>query len=167
MPSVAEQLRLAREKKNLTVYDVAEATKIRTDHVRALEEGKYEMFPAPVYIRGFVRTYATLVRLDVAAVLRDLEGELGATKQFGQPPGLTPSRPGAMDYVMLQISRLNWQWVGLIAAGGLVLALALVGYRMWDHYRTADPLASLSSGVYEPPATNVGEVLPLPVSRPD
>ena len=59
MASVAEQLRAAREAKNLTVSQVAETTKIRGDHIRALEEGNYNVFVAPVYSRGFIRTYAT------------------------------------------------------------------------------------------------------------
>ena len=41
MSTVAEQLRTAREAKNLTVQQVADVTKIRTDHVRALEEGDF------------------------------------------------------------------------------------------------------------------------------
>ena len=56
MSTVAEQLREAREAQNLTVYQVAEITKIRTDHIRALDEGNYDVFSAPVYIRGSVRS---------------------------------------------------------------------------------------------------------------
>ena len=74
MPTVAEQLRTSREAQGLTVYQVAEVTKIRTDHVRALEEGKFEAFAAPVYVRGFVRTYATLLKLDVPGMMSQLEG---------------------------------------------------------------------------------------------
>ena len=48
MSTVAEQLRQAREARNLTVQQVAEITKIRTDHVRAVEEGNYDVFSAPV-----------------------------------------------------------------------------------------------------------------------
>ena len=36
MSAVAEQLRQAREARNLTVQQVVEITKIRTDHLRAL-----------------------------------------------------------------------------------------------------------------------------------
>jgi len=57
MATVGEQLRLAREAQNLNVYQVAEITKIKTDHIRALESGTYDMFSAPVYIRGFIRSY--------------------------------------------------------------------------------------------------------------
>ena len=47
MSTVAEQLRSAREAKKLTVEQVAETTKIRTDHIRALEEGNFNVFPRP------------------------------------------------------------------------------------------------------------------------
>ena len=90
MPTVAEQLRTSREAQSLTVYQVAEITKIRTDHVRALEEGKYEAFAAPVYIRGFVRTYAGLLKLDVPRLMSLLETELSQTEKFHELP---PSPP--------------------------------------------------------------------------
>ena len=51
MATVSEQLRLAREQQQLDVYQVAEITKIKTDHIRALESGTYDIFPAQVYIR--------------------------------------------------------------------------------------------------------------------
>src|SRR5258708_25108064 len=59
MSTVAEQLQLAREAKSLSVHQVAEVTKMRTDHNCALEEGNFNVFSAPVYIKGFVRTYST------------------------------------------------------------------------------------------------------------
>jgi len=37
MSTVAEQLRVAREARKLTIAQVAEVTKIRTDYIRALE----------------------------------------------------------------------------------------------------------------------------------
>ena len=89
MSTVAEQLRAAREAKNLTIYQVAETTKIRTDHIRALEDGNYEMFSAPVYIRGSVKNYAILLKLDVPAVMAALNVELGQTEKFKEPPPFT------------------------------------------------------------------------------
>jgi len=51
MSTVAEQLHQAREAKHLTVEQIAEITKIRADHLRALEQGNFDMFSAPVYIK--------------------------------------------------------------------------------------------------------------------
>jgi cytoskeleton protein RodZ len=72
MPTVAEQLRLAREAKGLSVQQVADQTKIRTDHVRALEEGDFGAFSATVYIRGSVKLYGTLLKLDLPPLLETL-----------------------------------------------------------------------------------------------
>ena len=79
MATVADQLRRAREAQQLNIYQVAEITKIKTDHIRALESGNYDTFSAPVYIRGFVRTYAKILKLDESQVVADLEAELAQT----------------------------------------------------------------------------------------
>lgn len=166
MPSVAEQLRQARQEQGLTVDQVADVTKIRTDHIRALEGGNYDVFPAPVYVRGFVRTYADTLKLDAAQVVRDLESELGQSRKFQDPPPLTGKRSGVLDEVMLQLSKVNWRagvWIG-----GIVLALVLVwaAVRIWQHYATYDPLANVGPGLYKEPATNRGEMLPPPPLNP-
>src|SRR5690348_14379611 len=89
MSTVAEQLHEAREARRLTVEQVAEITKIRSDHLRALEEGNFDIFSAPVYIRGFVRTYSTVLKLNVPAIMSALDTELGQTKKFAEPPPLS------------------------------------------------------------------------------
>src|SRR3989304_4790689 len=93
MPTVAEQLRASREAQHLTVHQVADVTKIRTDHLRALEEGNFDVFTAPVYIKGFTRSYATLLKLDVPRVMAQLDAELAETEKFSEPPNLTPHPP--------------------------------------------------------------------------
>jgi cytoskeleton protein RodZ len=162
MPTVAEQLRVARETMQLDVYQVAEITKIRTDHIRALEAGDYEPFAAPVYIRGFVRTYAGLLKLDVPKVIAELNLELGRTEKFAEPPSLTKQPRSWLDVVMLQLSRIDWR----ILLGALVVALAITlavaGYRLWHAHATADPLKDLGPGLYQPPSQPSGDVLPLP-----
>ncbi|MGB1519276.1 MAG: helix-turn-helix domain-containing protein, partial [Limisphaerales bacterium] len=58
MPSVGEQLASARQSKDWSMEDVARLTKLRTDQVLAIEEGRYQVFSAPVYVRGSVKSYA-------------------------------------------------------------------------------------------------------------
>jgi len=160
MSTVAEQLRQAREAQKLTIQELAEITKIRTDHIRALEEGNFNMFSAPVYIRGFVRTCATLLKLDVPQIMSALEAELGQTVKFREPPPLTDQPRTALDFVMLQLSKVNLGKsavvVGLVAVG-VVVVLAVAINR---HNRNNDPLAGLKPAVYQP--SNSGETLPVP-----
>ena len=166
MSTVAQQLRAAREAHGLTIYQVAEITKIRTDHLRALEEGKYEAFAAPVYIRGFVRTYATLLKLDVPAMMSRLEGELSQTDKFQELSPLFDEPRGFLDMVVLQLAKVDWR-VALPSLGvALALLLAIVGYRAWRAHQSKDPLATLGPGVYQPADKQSGDTLPLPSSVP-
>ena len=164
MPTVAEQLRTSREAQGLTVYQVAEITKIRTDHVRALEEGRYESFAAPVYIRGFVRTYSTLLKLDVPAMMSLLEAELSQTEQFQELSPLFDEPRGFLDLVVLQLAKVDWR-VALPSLGvALALLMAILGYRAWRAHRPKDPLATLGPGLYQPAEKQSGDTLPLPPS---
>jgi cytoskeletal protein RodZ len=161
MPTVAEQLRQAREAQRLDVYQVAETTKIKTDHIRALESGDYNVFNAPVYVRGFIRTYATMLKLNVAQVMADLDAELKQTEKFREPPALIDKPKSPLDFVMLQLSKLNW-WTVLI--GAVVVAglyLVVVGLRRYAA-KQADPHKNLGPGLYQPRGRQTGETLPLP-----
>lgn len=50
-----------REEANLTIEDVYERTRIRLEFLRGIEEGNYDGFPEPIYIKGFIRTYLKTV----------------------------------------------------------------------------------------------------------
>lgn len=166
MSTVAEQLRTAREAQKLTVHQVAELTKIRTDHIRALEEGNFGLFSAPVYIRGFVRACASVVKLDVPAIMAALDAELGQTEKFREPPALLPAPHGPLDFLMLQLSKVSWRKV-LTALGAIVLLATLVsGYSAWRRHKVADPLAGLKPAFYEPTPDVSGDMLPLPPASP-
>lgn len=166
MPTVAEQLRRAREGQKLNIYQIADLTKIKTDHIRALESGTYDSFSAPVYIRGFVRTYAKVLKLDDARISADLDEELAQTKKFREPPPLGNHPRSSIDYLMLQFSKVNWRIVGPSLAVALVVLLVAFGIRTWIHKKNEDPLKGLGPGLYQPKQDASGEVLPLPAPAP-
>ena len=160
---VAEQLRAAREAKNLTVQQVADATKIRTDHVRALEEGEFTAFSATIYIRGSVKIYAKFLKLDEAKLLATLDGELKGTQKFSEPPPLSDQKKSLLDSVALLLAKVNWK-VG--AAGYALVMLALiagVSFWAWKHHQKNDPLKNLPPAVYQP--ADSGDTLPLPLHK--
>jgi len=164
MSTVAEQLRRARQAQNLTLQQVGETTKIRTDHLRALEEGNLDVFPAAVYIRGFVRTYATLLKLDVPQIMAALESEIAGNKRFAEATAGTPPR-GFLDFLMLQLSRLDWR-KGLAALiGGVLLLVFGLGYLVWRHQRLVDPPKDLKPGLYQSTQSLSGETLPMPAPK--
>jgi cytoskeletal protein RodZ len=163
MSTVAEQLRTAREARNLTIQQVAESTKMRTDHIRALEEGDFNVFSAPIYIRGSVKNYAMLLKLDVLQIMAVLDAELGRTEKFSEPPPLTEASNTPLDRLMFLLSKFSWR-VGL--AGGVVVAVLLVIVLVSvtrRHPRHNDSLAGLPPAVYQP--TNSVDTLPLASHR--
>ncbi|MFO1500911.1 MAG: helix-turn-helix domain-containing protein [Verrucomicrobiota bacterium] len=161
MASVGEQLREAREKQGMTIAQVAERTKLRADHVRALEEGNYDVFAAPVYARGFVRSYASLLRLDVTAVLSALEAELGQSQRLQESTQFIKPATTFVDDLMLLLSKVKWGITLTVTGVALTLYIGVVSYRAWRTHKATDPLARLGPGLYQPARSNVGELLPL------
>jgi cytoskeleton protein RodZ len=165
MSTVAEQLRQAREAHRLTTRQVADETKIRSDHIEALEEGNYDVFSAQIYVRGFVRTYARLLKLNELSVLATLDEELAQSKKFRALPPLTDRKHTIVDTLTLLLSKINWK-VGLVIGGAIVvLGICASVYATWHHYKTADPLAGLAPGIYSAQNSG-GETIPLPASSP-
>jgi cytoskeleton protein RodZ len=64
MESIGEKLRLARERSNLTIEQVARETNVARRFLRALEEEDFETFPGETYAMGFLRNYAEFLGLD-------------------------------------------------------------------------------------------------------
>lgn len=163
MTTVAEQLQRTREAQQLSVHQVAEMTKIRTDHIRALEEGNFNVFAAPVYIRGFVRTYAAMLKLDVANIIAELDRELGKTEKFSEPPALSDHKRGIVDFITLQLSKLNWRIASVILGVLAVIGIISLSVSFIRHHHRSDPLSNLTPGTYHPSSS--GEVVPLPPVR--
>ena len=165
MATVAEQLRQAREKQNLTVHQAAELTKIKTDHIRALEAGQFDAFTASVYIRGFVRTYARYLKLDEQRLLADLDIELGQMSAAPPGPENQSPVPRPLDSLTLGLSRLNWRlWAG-VGAALVAIFVSVTAARQWKASRNSDPLKDLGPGMYQSTQSSSGEVLPIPAPR--
>jgi flagellar biosynthesis protein FlhG len=56
-------LRAVREARGFELQDIADRTKITMSYLRAMEEERYDATPAPVYLRGFLKTIAKELRL--------------------------------------------------------------------------------------------------------
>jgi len=161
MATVSEQLRHARERQQLDIYQAAEITKIKTDHLRALESGHFEVFAAPVYVRGFIRTYATMLKLDPVLLMKDLEAELAHSGKLREPAPLMPRNQGPLDFLMLHLSRMNWRTMVVVASVLLFVALAVILVRNRTR-QPANPTQNLGPALYQPKPSRPGETLPVP-----
>jgi len=57
-------LRAQREARGVTLAEIAEVSKISLRYLEALEQDRFDVLPAPVFVRGFLREYARVVGLD-------------------------------------------------------------------------------------------------------
>ena len=78
MESIGEFFKQVRETKGLTIDEVASKTRIRTDFVKALEEGNFAKLPDQVFARGFVRSYARSLGLDEEDAIHRFTQSAGA-----------------------------------------------------------------------------------------
>ena len=65
-----ELLRQVREARGIELEDICNRTKIHIGHLRSIENEKFDLLPAKVYVRGFLVEYAKALRLDPQQVTR-------------------------------------------------------------------------------------------------
>src|ERR1700758_5319545 len=134
--SPGQALAAKRGERGLSIDQVAASTRIRSEHLRALEADDYAHFAAPVYAKGALRTYAVFLELDPADLLHR-----GPAKMLA---------PDLAVKVMERERRHGFAITtpAVAAAGFVLLASAFAGYA-WRQI-TVDQRAILAAGT--PPA---------------
>ncbi|MBV9271602.1 MAG: helix-turn-helix domain-containing protein [Candidatus Eremiobacteraeota bacterium] len=87
--SLGERFRAAREERGLSLSDVAEQIRIRSVYLAAIEDENWSAIGAPVYIRGFIRTYARFLGLDSAEAVSQFNEAMGAPAAGGDASSQT------------------------------------------------------------------------------
>ena len=146
--------------------DVARLTKLRTDQVLAIEEGRYQVFSAPVYVRGSVKSYAKLVQLDPSELVEQLNQEMTQGKSFERSEPLQGPDRGFIEGIAYALSRVPWKTVFVLVLLVTVLGGILWGTQQYEAYKNRDPLEDLPIGYYEPSEALPGEFLPPPAPQP-
>jgi cytoskeletal protein RodZ len=77
--NIGSLLKKAREELGYTLEDVAQETKIQKRYIIDLEEENYDDMPGKIYEKGFLKTYATLLGLDVDEVIELYSESRGET----------------------------------------------------------------------------------------
>jgi cytoskeleton protein RodZ len=81
---IGERLEEGRKRKNVSIREAAEATKIRGDYLLAMEDNSFNIPLPGIYVRGFLKNYARYLNLDPDKILTDYDAvQLG--QQQGRP----------------------------------------------------------------------------------
>lgn len=114
-------LRTLREQKNLSLGEVSERLKLPVRQIEALETGNYEELPEPVFVRGFVRSYASFLDAD--------EEQLNTyLAHFSPPTPISKVSHGksSVSYSNTEVKKSFPLWIlgllGLLLIGGGIFA---------------------------------------------
>jgi hypothetical protein len=147
--TVGAILAAKRGERGLTVQQVASATRIRAEHLTALEADQPERFAAPVYAKGHLRTYARYLGLDPEPLVGMLHEPLPALglRHLAVRPGFVLTAPA-------------------VAGAGLVLLASAFAFYAWrqieaDQRPALSPAAAQLAAV-NPPATPAPPPSPQP-----
>ena len=115
MPDFGEKLRAARERRGVSLREIAEHTKLSTSALESLERNDASRLPGGIFARAFVRAYASEVGLDPEATVREfverfnidppLSSEVLESAESGRARGSSrPHRTGAMILKIVAVS---------------------------------------------------------------
>ncbi len=74
--SLGKILKRERESRNIPLGKVSSCTKVKEHHLKAIEEGQFDLLPHPLYVKGYLRSYSRCLGLDEKEILHHYEDYL-------------------------------------------------------------------------------------------
>ncbi|HEU0072644.1 MAG TPA: helix-turn-helix domain-containing protein [Dehalococcoidia bacterium] len=134
MGELGNTLSRARRARAITLEDVERDTHVSKRYLEALENEDFTIFPAPVYARGFLRTYSRYLGLNPEELIRIFpNGDL----MVDMTPLPTVSRQTA------EMINVNWLVAGLVAI--FLLGAGLLLLRSGDDPALTSPLNEVAT----------------------
>ena len=136
---VGTNLRAARERAGFSLQDLATRTRIPIKSLRAIEENDFASVPSGIFVRGFIRSYATEVGVDPAQAVAEYRAMTEPASDAASSPKKdvvvvddlrTPFDPELLT------SRPGWG-VALIAAALLIGIVSMNKYNASDGTKAA------------------------------
>lgn len=138
--NLGEKLAKKRNSLHLDLKEVEKSIKIPARHLLLLEEGLYEKLPPDVYVRGFLKNYATFLGIDPKVVIEIYRKERGLETKVKNVRKKSPVvKPLSTPKVIITPKKLAL--VGIIL--GVLAAMFFIGWQI--KILAAPPVLTLSS----------------------
>jgi cytoskeleton protein RodZ len=139
---LGERFRAAREARGLSLSDVSEQIRIRSLYLAAIEDENWDAIGAPVYVRGFLRTYARFLGLDSEEAVAAFNATLPAA-----PVNEAAASTRAAGGLRSRPAGWSSSFVVYTTAAVAVLLIAFVVYNelTMGHVQTAAPTVAEAS----------------------
>ncbi|MBN1270590.1 MAG: helix-turn-helix domain-containing protein [Kiritimatiellae bacterium] len=156
MATIGQTFKTARENRKLTTSQAAAATRIKIQHIEAMERDDFSVMAAPAYAKGFIKLYAEHLGLDPRPLVQEyLEHH---APQERQPLVAEPlSRKHAenlgkrLERITVWFRTLPREQVRKVAIA--LCALAVIALASWAFSRIERPAASEPVRPPPPPQT--------------
>ncbi|HMG03463.1 MAG TPA: helix-turn-helix domain-containing protein [Edaphobacter sp.] len=129
MERFGDELRMERERRQITLETICAVTKVSVRHLEALEAGNYTDLPGGVFRKGIVRSYLSVVGLEETGWLERFDTTLRASGGDADEAGWTEfaenvrrNRSGRAG------SRVDSRWLGVAV---MIAALVVLGWSVW------------------------------------
>jgi len=145
--SLGKTLREARERLGLSVADVAAQIKFAPRQIEALEEDDFKNLPELAFVRGFVRSYAKILKLDATPLLATLTPAKAVSGE------LAPAPVGVLFPDAYLTQRKNLVWLGF--ASLLAVLVVIFAVRNYTATPTQDKVTRVETPVSLPAEVQV------------
>jgi cytoskeletal protein RodZ len=136
--SFGDWLRRQREMREISLRDIADRTKISLRYLQAMEDDRFDLLPAPIFAKGFLREYARYVGLSPDEVVNHylaVQQQQSPEEEGVKKDQTLVNRPHRVKPVR------SWTY-GLFLAVALILLIALVWALVWyNNHRREAPAA--------------------------
>ena len=147
MFEIGASLREARLRQELDFPELEERTKIRPKYLRALEDERFDILPAPTYVRGFLRSYAEALGLDGQPFVDEYNSRFAVAEEDA------PLRARRVPAPRRRDRQANESRIAVLALLAIAVATALV-IAAW---RFGGPEAEKVPGLASPSGTKSGQ----------
>src|SRR5436190_4886507 len=148
-------LRRQREAREISLREIAETSKISLRYLEALEDDRFDVLPAPVFARGFLREYSKVVGLNPDEVVNTYLSALAGENEADEETKTETGRPRG--------AQRDWGY-GLLLSLAVAFLLGLVALlAFWaERRRATTPPPQVS--IAPPPAVVVPVSAPQPAA---
>jgi cytoskeletal protein RodZ len=161
LKKLGSQLMAIREAQGLSYKDVSNATHVRPHVIQSIEDGTIEESSAPVYARGFLKTYCEF--LMASDLWKKYNHEIPSEENVEVPPDSMEAPPIKVKPPTPVFRRSSIIWVYFV----LIIAVLGAAYLLWGQMRDPGRAAVFPPGAASSLDSGPAPPEPKPESKPE